>query len=67
MNILNYISNKIRMDKNNKLIIAKTSSLKGCNIRIRGENNFVEFKENTSFRNPHCIIKCNQAKNKNAS
>jgi len=25
--------------------------LKGCNIRIRGENNFVEFKENTSFRN----------------
>ncbi len=51
MNILNYISNKIRMDKNNKLIIDKTSSLKGCNIRIRGENNFVEFKENTSFRN----------------
>ena len=39
------------MDKNNKLIIDKTSSLKGCNIRIRGENNFVEFKENTSFRN----------------
>ena len=51
MNILNYILNKIRIDKNNKLIIAKTSSLKGCNIRIRGENNFVEFKENTSFRN----------------
>lgn len=51
MSILDYILNKIRIDKNNKLIISKTSSLKGCNIRIRGENNFVEFKDNTSFRN----------------
>ncbi len=51
MNIFNYIFNKIRIDKNNKLIIAKSSFLKGCNIRIRGENNYIEFKDKTSFRN----------------
>ena len=51
MNILSYIFNKIRMDKNNKLVIDKTSNLKGCNIRIRGEDNFIEFQENTNFRN----------------
>lgn len=57
MSILNYILNKIRMDKNNKLIIDKTSSLKGCSIRIRGENNFIEFKKNVIIRNAKIEIR----------
>ncbi len=59
MNIFNYMLNKIRIDKGNEIIISKKSKMKGCNIRVRGKNNFIEFKENTSFRNTKIEVRGN--------
>lgn len=51
MKFIDYFFNKIKKDPGNTFIVSKTTKMRGCNIRIRGKNNIVEFKENTSFRN----------------
>jgi len=50
MNLLKYLTNKIRVGKNNKLIMSKTCKLRDTTIRISGKNNIVELRNHTNFR-----------------